>query len=334
MKVYHDVQIIWDLTNEYKKVSALRFYFTLIHCAILGWGGFLLAAFTSGPLMWVSYLISLVFIYKGTLMIHEVSHFQRKVKGLRTTYNLLFGFMNNYPAYLYDTHAFHHGRNTFSTKKDPEYQYVRPDNFLTLIAPIFASVFLPFFQILRFTLIPIIYVFTGKKFREYIFTHFSTLVFDLKYKRQIKSSNDIRQMVRNDLMCSLTTLSVIYLVYVELIPFKLIPMWFGMVFTASLLNMYRAKFNHVYNNKNRGPLSWEDHLLDCITVDKGIFTEIWSPVGLRYHTLHHVMQEIPFHNLKKAHQHLMRNLPNDHIYRQTVVPNFIGALKRRNAVAV
>ncbi|EQC43811.1 fatty acid desaturase [Bacteriovorax sp. Seq25_V] len=334
MKVYHDVQVIWDLTSEFKKVNPLRFYFTLIHCALIGWGCFLIAGYTDGYLMWINYLISLVFIYKGTLMIHEVAHFQRKVKGLRTTYNILFGFMNNYPAYLYDTHAFHHGRNTFSTKKDPEYQYVKPDNFLTIIAPIFASVFLPFFQIIRFTIIPIVYLFTGKKFRKYIYTNFSTLVFDLKYQRPLKNDKDLNQMVRNDLMCSLTTIIGLALILTGLLPMKLIPMWFGMVFTASLLNMYRAKFNHVYNNKERASLSWEDHLLDCITVDRGIFTEIWSPVGLRYHTLHHVMQEIPFHNLKKAHEHLMANLPADHIYRQTVVPNFMGAIKRRNAVAV
>lgn len=333
-KTKHDIQIIWELTRDYKNIVAWRFFATLIHCALLGWGGFLISIYFNGIIALLAYVIGLIFIYKGTLMIHEVAHFQKKVKGLRLTYNLLFGFFNKYPAYLYDTHPFHHGKQTFSTYKDPEYQYVRPDTFLTIIGPIFVSLFLPIFQILRFVILPPLLLIAPYSLKKKVYTHFSTLVFDVKYKRIPKNKTDINQMLRNDLATSFSNWIFIYLIYLGQIPSKALALWYGMIVFASMLNMYRAKYNHVYNNKERTALSWEAHLLDCLTIDKGIITEIISPVGLRYHALHHVMQEIPFYNLKRAHEYLLLKLPADHIYRQTVVANFWMAIKKRNELAV
>lgn len=329
MKTKHEIQIIWDLTSSYKDIKPWRFFYTLIHCALLGWGGFALSLYTDGPVFYISYIIGLIFIYKGTLMIHEVAHFQKKVRGLRLTYNLLFGFFNKYPAYLYDTHAFHHGKHTFSTYKDPEYQYVKPDTIVTILGPIFVSLFLPIFQILRFIILPPFMVLMPYKLKNKIYKHFSTLVFDVKYKRMAKNKSDINQMLRNDLATSFFNLIFIGAIFLGFLPMKTFILWYGMIVFASLLNMYRAKYNHIYNNKSRHAQSWENHLLDCFTIDKGIITEIFSPVGLRYHALHHVMQEIPFYNLKKAHEHLLRNLPKEHIYRQTIVPNLLAAIRKR-----
>jgi fatty acid desaturase len=55
--------------------------------------------------------------------------------------------------------------------------------------------------------------------------------------------------------------------------------------------------------------------------------ELWAPVGLRYHALHHLFPSLPYHNLGKAHRRLMRELPADSPYRQTESPHLWASLR-------
>jgi fatty acid desaturase len=46
-------------------------------------------------------------------------------------------------------------------------------------------------------------------------------------------------------------------------------------------------------------------------------TELWGPVGLRYHALHHLFPSLPYHTLPEAHRRLIERLPADSPYRST-----------------
>jgi len=50
------------------------------------------------------------------------------------------------------------------------------------------------------------------------------------------------------------------------------------------------------------------------------------PVGLRYHSVHHMFPRLPYHALGEAHRRLAAALPADHLYHKTLVPHFSGAL--------
>ena len=49
---------------------------------------------------------------------------------------------------------------------------------------------------------------------------------------------------------------------------------------------------------------------DSIDTPGAFWTELWAPVGLRYHALHHYFPGIPYHNLKAAYSRLVRTLPD------------------------
>ena len=60
-------------------------------------------------------------------------------------------------------------------------------------------------------------------------------------------------------------------------------------------------------------------MLDSVTMDNDSLPAILiNPVGLRYHTAHHLFPSMPYHNIRAAHRRLMERLPADSLYRQTV----------------
>jgi fatty acid desaturase len=68
-------------------------------------------------------------------------------------------------------------------------------------------------------------------------------------------------------------------------------------------------------------------MFDSTTIPgRPLLTELWAPLGQRYHALHHLMPSIPYHSLGIAHRRLMRNLPPDSPCHQTLRPSLLAAL--------
>lgn len=83
---------------------------------------------------------------------------------------------------------------------------------------------------------------------------------------------------------------------------------------------------HHYTNDG-GELTFVDQLLDSVNYpNHPLFSELWAPVGLRFHALHHLFPSLPYHNLAKAHRLLMAHLPPDSPYRQTESPSLTASL--------
>lgn len=300
------------------------------------WGDFLLNVLLSWPLFiytcfnpnLITFVISIFFLYRGSMLIHEVVHISKKVTGYRFAYNFFFGWFTSYPAYIFDGHLFHHGKATYATKRDPEYKYIPQYNMKTLVSPIISAFILPLFQLIRFGLLPFVLPFLPEKYQVKVYQKMSTLVFDVNYKRPIRNKTDeLRMMIGNDLMCALYKVATILLVVFEILPLRFITYFYiGFVF-CSILNMYRALFNHLYTNESLAPLSKEEHILDTTTVEGGLLTKIIFVNGLNYHALHHLFPEIPYYHLGRAHKKLMQELPSGHLYKKSVYPSFFSLLK-------
>lgn len=67
---------------------------------------------------------------------------------------------------------------------------------------------------------------------------------------------------------------------------------------------------------------------DSVTIEGSFLTEIWAPIGLRYHSTHHMFPSIPYYNLGKAHRRLKAAVCADHPYSKTIEPNFFSAFSK------
>jgi fatty acid desaturase len=110
--------------------------------------------------------------------------------------------------------------------------------------------------------------------------------------------------------------------------------WSRVVLLSSLavyiltLNYVRTLAAHRYRSDGQ-KLTHVDQLFDSVDViGTPVLTELWSPVGLRYHALHHLFPSIPYHNLGTAHRRLMQQLPADSPYRAVVQPSYWSALRQ------
>jgi fatty acid desaturase len=83
---------------------------------------------------------------------------------------------------------------------------------------------------------------------------------------------------------------------------------------ALSLNWVRNLAAHRYGNRGE-PTDHIGQFSDSVNITGQTWlTLLLFPVGLRYHALHHLLPALPYHNLGKAHQRLLAQLPADSPY--------------------
>ncbi len=321
MKNDLDLNRIKQMVQPFTELNPLRFWIDMLSSALLGWGFFFFAVFRdAGSLSQILALIPAAFLlYRGQIFIHEIVHFRGRMRGFETAYNWILGYPNNFPSYIYYPHAFHHGRSTFGTEQDPEYLPMMETSPGALFAkPVVLSFLLPIFQFARFSLLPLLSPFLSQEKKWWIFERMSTLALNPAYKRPLRVESEIDVMVHEDLKCALTTWTVVAMIVFGWLPVQIISLWTFVIFFASLMNMIRSKLNHRYDQEFsvRTPA---EQLRDSVSIDGSWLNELWAPLGLTYHSIHHLASAIPYYNLKKAHQYLMQTLEVDHPYRKTIL---------------
>ncbi len=92
---------------------------------------------------------------------------------------------------------------------------------------------------------------------------------------------------------------------------------------AAGLNWVRTLAAHGYRNTG-ATMTFVEQIEDSNTVPgRPLLTELLFPVGLRYHSLHHLLPSLPYHSLGAAHRRLMAQLPEDSPYRGTIRGSFL-----------
>ena len=325
---------VFDLTELREMVKDLFTYSPVIY-----WCDFLISvtiAYSAAGLFlglfeWfpqqhvVCYPIAIIFLYRVSLFMHEVVHMGKHMKSFQVVWNIVAGIPMLTPSFFYVPHIAHHNTNHYGTDEDGEYLPLGIGTRREILNYFLQVLYQPLFVAFRFIILGPL-SFLHPKLRRWTLVHASSFVIDWSYKRPLPKVIPWHWAVM-DLLCTVRLWKPIVLVLIlGTQSWTIIPGIYALAVGILSLNYLRALAAHRFLNDG-DKMTHAEQLLDSTNI-KGdlIFTEIVCPLGLRFHALHHLFPGIPYHNLGIAHRRLMKDLPEDSPYRETVFKSWFNVM--------
>lgn len=270
------------------------------------------------PSLVVLYVLCCLSFYRASLFTHELTHLRKgSFSAFRLVWNLLYGIPFLVPSFLYHTHVDHHARRQYGTEHDGEYLPLARGPRWRIFWYLGESFVVPLIAVARFLLfVPLSWV--CPPFRRWVRRHASSMVIDPAYVRPLPTNQELRVWRVQETVCWLYVTVVATLLVTGRIPIGFLLLAYPLSVTVMLLNSLRTLGAHRYRSDGE-PMTFADQLLDSVNYPaNALVGELWAPVGLRFHALHHLFPSMPYHNLAEAHRRLMAKLPADSPYRETV----------------
>ncbi len=282
----------------------------------------------------VAFAITAVLYMRSVMFIHELVHLRAGTfRAFRFVWNLLAGIPFLLPSFLYYPHVDHHRRKSYGTDQDGEYLDLSHRHPASIAVFIAAAFVVPIAAFIRFAIMTPISWF-WPNFQKWVERHASTMVVDIFYTRGDFGPKAHRIMRIQEVLCFLWCIVLVVRAPIAsgtLIDGFLIQAYLLSV-TLILINNVRTLGAHRWTGEGQ-ELTFEEQLLDSLNYPyRPWVTELWGPVGTRYHAVHHLFPSMPYHNLGIAHRRLTAGLPADSIYHQTTrvtLTSEILALYRR-----
>jgi fatty acid desaturase len=324
------------------------------HRAVIYWADFLISltigygsaiVYLNSPIGSPQQIVGLVIasfaLFRVGSFIHEIVHFGKgEMRAFTVAWDLLAGVPMLMPSFFYGNHIDHHNTHHYGTGQDGEYLPLGSGPLRNIARFYSQVVFLPAMVAIRFLIITPV-SFLHPKLRHWALTYWSSYVINLRYRRrQIPADAPRKYWAFIETLCFLRVWAIFVWVAMGWAPWQRIPLLYLIAMCVLGLNYIRNVVAHLYQGDGE-PMSHTEQLLDSVNIEGGRFlggpiTELFFPLGLRYHALHHLFPALPYHNLYAAHRRLMAELPTDSAYRNAVYPSFwaaVGILRKQAAQA-
>jgi fatty acid desaturase len=317
-----------ELVRDLHTARPAVYWTDLMVTASVGWGA--LAVAVALPLFsaWMFFVsaVAILALYRGLCFVHEITHqSSRSLPGLETAWNLLIGFPLLIPSTAYvGVHQSHHSLSTYGTTSDPEYLPFARSSVMTVL---FAaeSFLIPIILVLRYLVLTIPGLLIPA-FGRWLIVHLSSLTMNVAYRRKL--TPELLVSVRRQGVSILLLWSALFaLAFVGWMPWRFFAVWLGVSSAVSFINTLRTLGAHAYESTGE-PLDREGQLADSIDTPGAFWTELWAPVGLRYHALHHYFPGIPYHSLPAAWSRLSAALPENSVYHRAQSPSLPFSLRQ------
>ncbi len=314
------------LVRDLHRVRVGIYWADLLISAAVGWIFFAFAVslrpFSAGML--AATVLATLALYRTLCFIHEISHQNRRtLPRFETAWNFVSGYPLLMPSFVYvGVHQDHHKLSSYGTSGDPEYLPFARSSVMTAAFAL-ESFLIPVALLIRFLLLaPLSLV--SKRLQNWLIVHASSLTINIRYRRDV-TPNLVRAVRRDSIFIFLGWAAAIVLAASSLLPWRAFVIWFVIVSVASFINTLRTLGAHAYESSGE-PLDRMGQLVDSIDTPGRIWTELWAPVGLRYHALHHYFPGIPYHSLPEAYRRLIGTLPLSAEYRKMSSPSLPHSL--------
>ena len=310
-------QSIREADVDFFRVSAVRYW---IDCLVSLVAAYLAAAvYLSSPLgSWpqlVAFPIAAFWLYRLGSLIHEVCHLGgHELPGFKFAWNALAGVVLLTPSPFFTRHHRDlHSQRFYGTPEDPEYvaNLLEGGNPRSMIGYLVYVLAFPVLVFLRFLLVPL--TFLHPRLREWTLRKASALTFNRRYERRLTAA-DRRAILAVEIPCFLRAAMIPSLVLLGLNDWTRIPLLYALAVATVILNQLRQLADHHFEGDG-SRVALEAHIADsCNFTRNDPLTLLFFPFSIRYHALHHLFPSMPYHNLKRAHEHLVATLPADSPY--------------------
>ena len=305
-----------NLTRELNVPSAAFYWTDMMGSAFVGYGALALAIASptlAGTL--IAAVIAVLALYRAGSFIHEITHIKAgSLPGFKLAWNVLVGVPLLVPSFMYEgIHPMHHAKIRYGTVEDPEYLPLALMKPWTLPVFLVASMLAPVALLFRFAVLTPLSM-LSPKLRALVVGRFSGLQINPLFRRKPPEGDFARAWGWMEGAASLWAIALIVLAATGTVPFRAFAIFLGIASGVMLLNQVRTLVAHLWENDGE-PMSVTEQYLDTINVPPpGIWAELWAPVGLRYHALHHLLPGIPYHALAVAHRRLVAEMGEDSAY--------------------
>lgn len=316
-----------ELVRDLHRVRARIYWFDLFATAAAGWTAFAFAVASpllSGRMLAYS-AVAVVALYRALCFMHEISHQnQRTLPGFEAIWNLIVGYGLMMPSFMYvGVHQNHHKLTTYGTVDDPEYLPFAHSRRLT-IGFALESFLIPVFLIVRFLIVtPAGLLWT--RGQRLLVIYSSSLTMNLQYRRDATPAL-IAKVRRHSTAILCLWCAAITAAIRGVLPWRVFAVWLLVACFISFVNTVRTLGAHAYESTGK-PLDRIGQLLDSIDTPGHFWTELWAPVGLRYHALHHYFPGIPYHSLPEAYRRISASLQVGAKYCKATSPSLQHSLR-------
>src|SRR5262249_45759828 len=151
--------------------------------------------------------------------------------------------------------------------------------------------------------------FLHPRLRRLVLERASSMVINPKYRRALPTDERRGSWIVLELAIFLELAVFLALLLTGKIAWSVFFEIYALGMAASGLNWVRTLAAHGYRNAG-ATLTFVEQIEDSNTIPgHPLLTELLFPVGLRYHSLHHLLPSLPYHSLGIAHRRLMAQLP-------------------------
>ncbi len=304
------------ITRDLSKPKAAIYWPDFLISAAIGYAAMAGAIVSASTLLAVlSGLVAVIALYRAGSFIHELTHVKRsQLPGFHAAWNAIVGVPLFFPSFLYEgVHSLHHARIRYGTIEDPEYLPLALMKPWTVPLFVLASALAPIAMLIRFGLLTPLSLLIPP-LRRFVVARWSGLIINPAFRRRPEKGEVARAWKAQETATCLWSITVVALVATGIIPLRAFGIYLAIVSAVMVLNQLRTLVAHLWENEG-DEMNQTQQYLDSVNVPPpGFLPELWAPVGLRYHALHHLLPALPYHSLGEAHRRLAAALDLDSSY--------------------